>query len=196
MLPLLQRLNRRRKAVAASSKSASAPPATSVKAASKSLSIAAGELSLSATGLELIKHFEGLYLTAYLCPANVWTIGYGHTGRRHNDGTVFKGLKISRIKASELLAEDMAKKYVPDVRRLITVPLTQAQFDALVSFHFNTGALGRSTLRRKLNAGDYAGAAAEFDKWTRGGGKVLKGLVRRRRSERHLFETGQLKFFT
>jgi lysozyme len=152
-------------------------------------------MSLSQQGLELIKHFEGLFLTAYLCPAKVWTIGYGHTGKRHNDGTVFKGLKISRTKAGELLAEDMGQKYVPDVRRLVNVPLTQAQFDALVSFHFNTGALGKSTLRRKLNAGDYAGAAAEFDKWTRGGGRVLPGLVRRRKAERHLFETGELKFF-
>jgi lysozyme len=188
--------NPKRKAVAASSNSLSNPPKTSVKAESKSPSAAAGELSLSPQGISLIKHFEGLFLHAYLCPAKVWTIGYGHTGRRHKDGTVFRGLQISKATAERLLAEDMERKYAPDVRRLVKVPLSQAQFDALVAFHFNTGALGRSTLLKRLNAGDYTGAAAQFDRWTRGGGQVLPGLVRRRKSERHLFETGELKFFT
>lgn len=192
---LLPFLNRRRKAVAASSSSVSNPPATSVNVASKSPSTAVGELSLSQQGLELIKHFEGLFLKAYLCPAKVWTIGWGHTGKRHNDGSVKRGQEITRVQADLLLAEDMAAKYVPAVRRLVKVPLTQPEFDALVSFHFNTGALGKSTLLRLLNAGDRAGAAAQFDRWTRGGGKVLPGLVRRRKAERRLFETGELKFF-
>jgi lysozyme len=152
-------------------------------------------MHISQKGIDLIKHFEGLYLMAYLCPAKVWTIGYGHTGIKHNDGTVKPGQRITRARAEELLAMDLNTKYAPDVRRMAKVPLTQTQFDALVSFHFNTGALGRSTLLRKLNAGDYKGAAAEFARWTRGGGKVLSGLVRRRKAERHLFETGELKFF-
>lgn len=150
---------------------------------------------VSALGLDLIKHFEGLYLNAYLCPAKVWTIGYGHTGRRHNDGTVRAGMKITKAQAEVLLASDLAAKYAPDVLRLVKVDnLKQHEFDALVSFHFNTGALGRSTLLTKLNAGDRKGAAAEFARWTRGGGKVLPGLVRRRKSERLLFETGKLQF--
>lgn len=151
-------------------------------------------MNISQKGVDLVKHFEGLFLNAYLCPANVWTIGYGHTGIKHNDGTVKSGMRINRAQAEIYLASDLNTKYAPDVRRLVKVPLTQDQFDALVSFHFNTGALGRSTLLRKLNAGDYKGAAAEFAKWTRGGGKVLSGLVRRRRAERKLFESGVLDF--
>lgn len=142
-----------------------------------------------------MKHFEGLFLTAYLCPAKVWTIGYGHTGIKHNDGTVKRGQKITKTEAEKLLAFDLQTKYAPDVRRMVKVPVNQSQFDALVSFHFNTGALGRSTLLRMLNAGDVKGAAAQFARWTRGGGRVLPGLVRRRKAERHLFETGELKFF-
>ena len=141
-----------------------------------------------------MKHFEGLFLKAYLCPANVWTIGYGHTGIKHNDGTVRAGRTITKRQAEQLLTDDLNAKYAPDVERFITVPLNQDQFDALVSFHFNTGALGRSTLRRKLNQGDFKGAAAEFARWTRGGGRVLSGLVRRRRAERRLFESGVLDF--
>jgi lysozyme len=152
-------------------------------------------MKISNKGVGLVKHFEGLFLMSYLCPAQVWTIGYGHTGITHNDGTVKRGMKITQEKAEGLLAMDLNTKYAPDVTRMVKVPLTQNQFDALVSFHFNTGALGKSTLLRKLNAGDYQGAAAEFGKWTRGGGRVLPGLVRRRKAERHLFETGELNFF-
>jgi len=152
-------------------------------------------MKINSVGIELVKHFEGLFLRAYLCPAKVWTIGYGHTGKTHNDGTVKRGLTISEREAESLLEFDLNTKYAPDVLRLVKVPLTQDQFNALVSFHFNTGALGKSTLLKKLNAGDYEGAAAEFRRWTRGGGRVLPGLVRRRRAERRLFETGQLAFF-
>jgi len=116
------------------------------------------------------------------------------TGKKHNDGTVKRGMKITKQKATELLASDLNTKYAPDVERYVTVELNQDQFDALVSFHFNTGALGRSTLLRKLNQGDFRGAAGEFGKWTRGGGKVLSGLVRRRRAEKKLFESGVLDF--
>jgi lysozyme len=151
-------------------------------------------MNISQKGIDLVKHFEGLFLKAYLCPANVWTIGYGHTGIKHNDGTVRAGRAITKKQAEQLLADDLNAKYAPDVERFITVPLNQDQFDALVSFHFNTGALGKSTLRRKLNQGDYKGAAAEFARWTRGGGKILPGLVRRRRAERKLFESGVLDF--
>jgi lysozyme len=152
-------------------------------------------MTVSAKGLDLIKHFEGFFPKAYLCPAKVWTIGWGHTGKRHNDGTVTKGRVITRAEGERLLAEDLESKYARDVRRLVNVRLSQGEFDALVSFHFNTGALGRSTLLRKLNEGNRAGAAQEFGRWTRGGGRVLPGLVRRRKAERHLFETGEVKYF-
>lgn len=151
-------------------------------------------MNISALGVQLVKHFEGLYLKAYLCPAKVWTIGYGHTGLKHNDGTVKKGRVITEQEAEALLFQDLNTKYAPDVSRLVKVPLDQHQFDALVSFHFNTGALGRSTLLKKLNQNDKGGAALEFEKWTKGGGKVLPGLVRRRKAEQYLFNTGRLAF--
>src|SRR5215469_1896587 len=122
-------------------------------------------------GLELVKHFEGLHLYAYQDPVGVWTIGYGHTGLIHKDGTVRKGRVISEQEAENLLVHDM-KQFSERVEKLITVPLTDDQFDALVSFDFNTGGLGKSTLRKKLNAGDYQGAADELLKWNKAGGKV------------------------
>jgi lysozyme len=150
-------------------------------------------MNISPLGIELIKHFEGLYLKAYKCPAGVWTIGYGHTGLTHQDGTVKAGRKITNAEAKELLIHDI-NKFAPSVEKLVKVPLKQQEFDALVSFHFNTGSLGRSTLLKKLNQMDKGGAALEFLRWTRGGGKVLPGLVRRRKAEQYLFNTGGLAF--
>jgi len=137
-------------------------------------------------GLALVKHFESLFLKAYQDPVGIWTIGWGHTGLKHNDGTVHKGRTISEEEAHALLAHDMMT-FCERVENLITVVLTDDQFDALVSFDFNTGGLAKSTLRKKLNAGDYEGAAAEFPKWNKAGGKVLRGLTRRRKSEQNLF---------
>jgi lysozyme len=137
----------------------------------------------SQKGLDLIKSFEGLRLSAYKCPADVWTIGYGTTAG------VKPGQNITKERAEELLREDV-KRFEQQVMRLVKVPLTQGQFDALTSFVYNLGAgnLSNSTLLRLLNAGDYAGAAAQFDRWNKAGGKVLAGLVRRRAAERALFE--------
>lgn len=138
-------------------------------------------------GIELIKEFEGCRLTAYKCPAGVWTIGYGHTGTV--DGKLIgKGMTITAAKATELLKKDLAE-FEAAVNGCVTAPITQNMFDALVSFSFNVGAgaLRRSTLLRKLNAKDYEGAAAEFPLWNKSGGKVLNGLVRRRERERQLF---------
>ena len=151
-------------------------------------------MKVSPQGLDLIRHFEGLFLHAYLCPARVWTIGYGHTGLTHKDGTVKQGREVTEQEALKLLAHDMGK-FEKRVHDLVTVPLTQHEFDALVSIDFNTGALHRSTLLKKLNQGDKPGAEREFAKWNRGGGRVLAGLVRRRKAERFLFGTGQLSFF-
>lgn len=132
---------------------------------------------------EIIKQSEGLRLEAYLCPAGVWTIGYGHTGK-----DVVEGMKITRGEAEELLEGDL-EKFEKDILKMVKVGLTQNQFDALVSFTYNVGggALKTSTLLKKLNAGDYMGAADEFLKWTKAGGKELPGLVKRRRTERALF---------
>ncbi len=137
----------------------------------------------SQQGLDLIKSFEGLRLSAYKCPADVWTIGYGTTAG------VKPGQVITQERAEELLREDVTKVEA-QVLRNIKVTLKQGQFDALVSFTYNLGAgnLANSTLARLLNAGDYMGAAAQFDRWNKAGGKVLKGLVARRAAERAMFE--------
>lgn len=146
------------------------------------------DLRISPAGIELVKHFEGLFLKAYKCPGNVWTIGYGHTGLKHNDGTVRPGRVITEKEAEELLAHDLNEKYAPTVRRVVKRRLKQHEFDALVSFHFNTGALSRSTLLRLLNArADGEAVGAQFLRWVRGGGRVLAGLVRRRHAERAMF---------
>ena len=141
-------------------------------------------MQISKAGLDLIKQFEGLYLKAYRCPAGVPTIGYGHTAG------VAMGQTITQQQADDYLRRDV-RQFERAVARLATVPLTQGQFDALVSFAFNLGegALAQSTLLRLLNAGDYAGAAAQFDRWNKAGGRVLPGLVRRRAAERALFES-------
>ncbi len=140
-------------------------------------------MQISKAGLDLIKQFEGLYLNAYRCPAGVPTIGYGHTAG------VAMGQTITQQQADEYLRRDV-RQFERAVSRLVRVPLTQGQFDALVSFAFNLGegALAQSTLLRLLNDGDHAGAAAQFDRWNKAGGRVLPGLVRRRAAERALFE--------
>jgi lysozyme len=142
--------------------------------------------TISRQGLDLVKHFEGVYLKAYKCPAGVWTIGYGHTGLKHQDGTVKQGRTITQAEADALLAHDMGK-FEDRVNRLVTVPLSQNEFDALVSFDFNTGALAKSTLLRRLNAGAYDEVPDQLMRWTRASGKVLAGLVRRRKAEADLW---------
>ena len=136
-------------------------------------------MRLSQDGLNMVKKYEGLFTKAYVCPAGVLTIGYGHTGP-----DVKPGQRITEAQAEQLLRQDMSK-FEAAVKRQVKVPLTQGQFDALTSFTFNCGegALKKSTLLKKLNAGDYAGAQAEFQKWNKGGGRVLPGLVKRRAEE-------------
>jgi len=133
-------------------------------------------------GLNIIKEFEGLRLQAYKCPADRWTIGYGHTaGVSAND-------VITEAQATSLLCQDVAESERA-VNHYVHGPLTQNQFDALVSFVFNLGVgnFRTSTLLKKLNAGDNDGAAQEFGRWIHAGGKALPGLVRRRAAERALF---------
>jgi lysozyme len=140
-------------------------------------------MKTSDRGLELIKRFEGFASKAYLCPAGIWTIGYGHT----------KGVKpgdtCTEEQATQWLREDVEEAEAV-VRSSTKLALHQSEFDALVSFVFNVGggAYQRSTLLRKLRYGDLSGAAQQFSRWTRGGGKVLPGLVKRRAAERAMFE--------
>jgi len=140
--------------------------------------------------LALIREFEGLRTTAYRDGGGVLTIGYGHTSAA-GAPTVKAGMKISEPEAVEILRRDVGL-FEKAVAKMVKVPLTENQFGALVSFTFNLGEdqVGSSTLIRKLNAGDYAGAAEQFDRWIYDNGKVEKGLVRRRAAERALFEKG------
>lgn len=145
--------------------------------------------TINQSGLEIVKHFEGLYLKAYKDPVGIWTIGYGHTGLQHKDGTVYAGRVITEAKAEELLRYDM-DQFERRVESLVKVPLDDNEFSALVSFDFNTGGLHKSTLLKKLNAGDRKGAQGQFGLWVNAGGKKLAGLVRRRNAEAALFGSG------
>ena len=140
--------------------------------------------TVSQRGIDLIKEFEGLRLTAYRDAAGVLTIGYGHTkGVKEND-------RITAAQAERFLIDDI-KAHAAPVINLVVVPLNQNQFDALVSFVYNLGgsAFANSTLLKHLNYGDYDAAAGEFDKWIYASGKPLNGLVKRRAKERLLFES-------
>jgi lysozyme len=140
-------------------------------------------MRISQEGVNLIKHFEGCRLEAYKCPAGVWTIGYGHTKG------VKEGDAIEQEAAEAFLIEDL-EAFEQDVTRLVEVPLTQQQFDALVSWTFNLGAgnLAESTLLRKLNNYQYAEVPEQMMRWVRAGGQVLDGLVKRRAAEAALFQ--------
>ena len=146
-------------------------------------------MKISNLGLELIKEFEGFSANAYLCPAKIPTIGYGNTF--YSDGRKVKlGEQISKSDALELLEivanKDFADKIFPSIK----VKVTQSQFDAMVSLAYNigVGAFLKSTLLKKVNAGDFIGASEEFLKWNKSGGKELLGLTRRRKREQDLFK--------
>lgn len=139
-------------------------------------------MRISQKGIELIKKLEGCRLEAYKCPAGIWTIGYGHT-KGVKDGQI-----ITQEQAEEFLREDL-RIFEQAVESCVKVPLSQNQFDALVSFCYNcgSGALKTSTLLRLLNEGNYSSAADQFLRWNKAGGKVLVGLTRRREEEREMF---------
>jgi len=142
-------------------------------------------MKTSEAGKRFIKEKEGLRLEAYRCSAGVLTIGYGHTAG------VVPGMKIDLMQAEKFFADDLEKKAEAVVNRLVKVSLSQGQYDALVSFTFNLGAgnLMKSTLLKLLNAGDYSGAAKQFERWNKSGGKVTAGLVKRRAEEKKMFLT-------
>jgi len=138
--------------------------------------------NISSAGLALIKRSEGLKLKAYRDVAGVWTIGYGHTGP-----DVKAGLVITEAQADALLRLDLASAEQAAMR--LAPSATQGQFDALVSFIYNLGEgrLARSTLLKRHNAGDFAGAAGEFSKWVYADGRKYPGLVNRRAEEAALY---------
>ncbi|KQF82688.1 muraminidase [Acinetobacter pittii] len=144
-------------------------------------------MKTSNSGLNRIKGFEGKRLNAYDDGVGVWTIAYG-TIKYPNGVRVKKGDTCTEQQAEDYLRNDLAK-FEAAINKLVKVPLTQNQFDALASFTYNLGEtnLANSTLLKRLNKGDYQGAADQFLVWNKAGGKVMKGLVRRREAERALF---------
>lgn len=148
--------------------------------------------TINAEGLEMIKRLEGLRLTAYKpIPSDPWTIGYGHTSAA-GVPEVREGMKIAEAHAEEILLLDLSV-FERAVEQAVTVPLTDNQFAALVSLCYNIGtkAFRGSTLLKKLNKGDYAGAQDQFRVWRKSGGKVIQGLINRRAQEAALFGRGQ-----
>lgn len=141
-------------------------------------------MMISMKGLDLIKSFEGYFDKPYLCPAGYPTVGFGHLIREGEDFS--QGLSL--FEAERLLWNDL-QSYQASVLRLIDVPLTQGQFDALVSFTYNVGggALQRSTLRRKINRQEHEDVPDELMRWVRAGGRKLNGLIRRRQAEGLLY---------
>lgn len=140
-------------------------------------------MKTSEEGKALIKKFEGCELKAYLCPAQVWTIGYGHTAGV-NEGDV-----CTQEDADRMLAEDL-EEFEGYVREAVSVPLEQNEFDALVAWTYNLGPgnLRSSTMLKKLNDSKFEDVPSEMRRWNKSGGKVLDGLVRRREAEALLFQ--------
>lgn len=141
------------------------------------------KMHISQQGIEALKFFEGLRLTVYKDSAGLDTVGYGHLVKPGESFTT-----ITEAEAEQLLKADIS--YAEDaVNRLVKVDLDQHQYDALVSFVYNVGAgaFADSTLLKRLNYGDYQGAANELDRWNKAGGRVIDGLVSRRYHEKQLF---------
>ncbi|MBK8909034.1 MAG: lysozyme [Rhodospirillales bacterium] len=140
-------------------------------------------------GLDLIKRFEGFSATIYRCAGGWPTIGFGHVVRDGEQERFVGG--IGETEAEDLLIQDVGTAERA-VLRLIRVPLTDGQFNALVSFTYNLGAgsLQRSTLRRKVNRKEHGAVPAEFRRWVFAGGRKLKGLIRRREAEAALYASG------
>ena len=140
-------------------------------------------MKISQAGVDLIKHFEGCYLESYLCPAGVWTIGYGHTLN------VQEGDVIDQEAAEALLIEDL-EEFEGYVNSMTEIALKQNEFDALVSWVFNLGPgnFKESTLLNRVNYGPLSDVPFQIQRWNKAGGKILEGLVKRRAAEAALWE--------
>ena len=139
-------------------------------------------MKLGERATEILKYFEGCKLTAYQDSVGVWTIGFGHTKG------VYDGMTITQDQAEQMLLSEL-EEYEGYIENMVTVPLTQNQFDALVVWVYNLGPTNfrNSTLLKELNAGNYNAAGQEITRWNKAGGKVLAGLVKRREAEAQLF---------
>lgn len=145
---------------------------------------------INAAGIAIIKKYEGFSAEVYKCPADVPTIGYGSTWDINGDAVTMDHPPVTRDQAEELLRREISH-VEHAVSILIVEDIDDNEYSSLCSFTYNVGSgnLQRSTLRMKLNRGDHDGAANEFWKWRRAGGRILAGLVRRRVSETALFES-------
>lgn len=148
-------------------------------------------MKISKKGIALIKEFEGFRSNAYIDAVGIWTIGYGTI--KVNGRPVVKGMTCTEEQAVTWLEEEVNDKIIPWLKANVKVTLTQGKIDALSSFCYNLGcgALGKSTLLKKLNNGNYDEAANEFTKWVYAGGDVLPGLVKRRNKEKQVFLSGR-----
>ncbi len=141
-------------------------------------------MNFNKAGMELLKSFESCKLKAYKCPAGIWTIGWGHTGK-----DVREGLEISQIQADALLQKDL-NHFIGAVSALLKHNINDNRFSALVCFAYNVGvaALAKSLLLVAINKNEYESAAKQFMRWNHADGKIVDGLTRRRQAERELFE--------
>ena len=160
-------------------------------------------MKVSAAAIDMIKHHEGVRTKPYRCPAILWTVGVGHVIDPKHATIPFNERKDLPIPAGwdrvltmgevdDLLSQDLVRFERGVLRNCPSAIGRQGVFDALVSFSFNVGlgSLQRSTLRMKTNRGEFETAADEFLKWTKAGGRVLPGLVKRRNDERALYLSG------
>lgn len=147
-------------------------------------------MNIGKEGLELIKFFETLFLKAYLCPANAWTIGYGHTKG------VYGSMEITEEEADQFLEEDVAESE-EWVNKLVEPSLNQHQFDAMVSWTFNLGPtnLNSSTLLKRINSNDWDDVPYQMKRWNKAKGQILKGLVRRRQAEALLWQSKSWEYY-
>ena len=145
-------------------------------------------LHINEAGLDLIKHYEGWRSSPYLCSAARATIGWGSTWDRNGDAVTLDHLDITKKQGEYLLLREV-RHSEKAIRKLVKTELTENMFSSLCSFIYNVGSgnFQRSTMRMKLNRGQYESAADEFPKWVKAGGKRIRGLVRRRKQERKLF---------
>lgn len=144
-------------------------------------------LKTSAAGIELIKKYEGFRAKAYVCPAGVLTVGYGTTRN------VYRGMVVNEQQATNLVYQDV-EEFEREIKKSVTVPLRQCQFDALVCFVYNVGSgnFRSSTLLKRLNDEGYSEVPGQLLRWNKAGGRVLEGLNRRRTSEGLLWSTGKV----
>lgn len=138
----------------------------------------------------LCKKFEGCYLRPYLCPAGIPTIGYGSTHYDSGIKVTLSDAEITKDRALELLMFELERICLPQVKKLLPIDMSDGQLAAMLDFTYNLGAgnLKASTMRKRILNYDWDGAEDELMKWVKGGGKVLKGLVSRRKAECELIK--------